>query len=217
MLQNFSIAHIKEILEADRCGINMYDYIDSRYSSDQLKQIKLGLLYLKTIKYNEKEYEKASKLVSLYCNPEYNAEQMAFILKGIQQIPDKVECYINPTFSYPQMLEIHTGIQQKLKVSIYADPIFDAKQMRQIRLGLLSDFDVSIYADPCLSWQQMKVKRLQLIEDSNALSSPELMLINDTLQTMQDQINQLTTAIIAMQKAIGCEITLSESAEDDEE
>lgn len=214
---NFTLAHIKEILAASRDGIDMSFYIDSRYSAEQLKWIRLGLSYVEITPHRSEGREQISELVLLYCNPRYSAEQMEFLLSGIQQNPDGVKYYLNPAFSYSQMLEIYTGIRQKLKVQKYADPAFDADQMHQIRLGMLSDLDVNLYANSSIPADQMKIKRMQLIEDSNTKSSPELLLISDTLQTMQEQINKLTRAVAAIQEAVGCSTTSSESAEDDEE
>jgi hypothetical protein len=103
--------------------------------------------------------------VSIYANPEFDANQMEVIKEGLQDGLD-VSYYADPRFDTEQMDVIRTGLANEFDVSLYANPELDDTKMFSILEGLNSGHDVSSYAKPEFSADQIDV--LNRIQSQNA-------------------------------------------------
>lgn len=137
------------------------------YPNDAIRDAARNVLQLlETVdqKYGEQQEIEEKNNINLSI---YNSFQRDEIKKGLEKGLD-VSIYANPQYDADQMIEIRWGLEKRVDVEIYAKQEFNGDQMYEIREGLEKGLDVNSYANPQLDASQMEELRLQLEKATEA-------------------------------------------------
>ena len=196
--KDFNDRQINEILRGQFFGVDTSIYADTKYSWEQMEEIREGL-----------ENGLSVEQVNIYADEKYNEYQMRQIRKGLEKglSIEEVRLYADEKFNSMQMYEIRYGLENRLDVSIYADEKYNEYQMREIKYGLEQGLDISVYADLKFDFEQMREIREGLedgldvsIYANEKIESYQMSVIKEALLEgmSTDAINLITKPGLSM-------------------
>lgn len=148
--RRFDAGILRQLRKARLSKINLVDYINAGYVTEQLEQIRLAL--------------EAGVDIKPYVNKGLRGVSIHEIFCGLEKGLD-VSVYAKVEYSWQQMREIRLGMEKRLEVECYSNPLYEWQQMRQIRLGMEEDLDISVYRSFMYTAKEMEGKREQLLKE----------------------------------------------------
>lgn len=166
---------MRQLRKGRQNGVDIIEYINDGYDSEQLEAIRCAL---------EKGID-----IKPYLNPDFRGSAISEISQGLEQGLE-INQYARPEFNWKQMREIRLGLLHRVDVSKYRNKLYSSQQMREIRLGLQDGLNVDEYSRMRYSATDMRNMRLELLEiikQATQAGEEVLEQLDDLIKKEQDR------------------------------